>query len=193
MGPRPTSRREAELPAGPEGQPGGAAALLGRGLLPGGRHLGQRPGQSHPGLREALQAQRTGMVSAGGYGCAHPTPSPSVVRGGPWDVPTHTARRAGTWCPSWRPSCSTNTSRRARRCRPPARSWLTSGWVSSSLPASLSCLSRAAQWGAAPGDGGRVGGRGVTVCGGCRSSSWSTARCCGRHGWRCAVQRRSPR
>lgn len=66
MGPRPTSRREAELPAGPEGQPGGAAALLGRGLLPGGRHLGQRPGQSHPGLREALQAQRTGMVSAGG-------------------------------------------------------------------------------------------------------------------------------
>lgn len=66
MGPRPTSRREAELPAGPEGQPGGAAALLGRGFLPGGRHLGQRPGQSHPGLREALQAQRTGMVSAGG-------------------------------------------------------------------------------------------------------------------------------
>lgn len=56
------SRRDPEQPAGEEGQLGEDAGLLGRRLLPGSQHPGQRTQEGHRGFRETLPAQCTHVV-----------------------------------------------------------------------------------------------------------------------------------
>lgn len=187
-------RREAELPAGPQGQPGGAAALLGRGLLPGGWHLGQRPGQSHPGLREALQAQRAQLVSGA------PSPHPPgagwlSILGEDWDIAV--PRR---YLVSVMETFLLYKHFQKSPPVPSARQELADFWLAFLLAAcqpfvpSPRCPVRCASgdppggW-LSPRDG--WGGHGVTPASCLRSSSWSSARCCGRPSWRCAAPRRS--